>query len=446
MRFLIVPFLFALAPMCGADSPNGQDSAVPAKWQTQCFGRLQFSIPSASSWFNQENEVKPSDNTHHPSAIWSGNYGSDPLHPEKWLVRIVVNRAATLEAWQRATNHYIPNKGAAQYRFIQTQIDAIDEQMEHLRTQYPDYQENPEYSEAHKKLRDEQRTLEETQRHIRKISSDLSVLTLLIEEYEAHGRDADRLKASLPELQAETEKHPTDELFKSEYMLDAGLPNSRAVSRADSLVVTHWRDNRIFTFEFGMQHDQPSSQQKSLEPAALDFLARFRARPEHEIPTEPGVCLPFGFIADDGNAPFDFAYQWQPRSKPALLYRIDQPASKELFSMAMRRLIPNAYPSLLQVNRFGPEDVPFGYQAGSLVGTRFQRRDGERPDWHPPETYHLIAETGPQQLVPSVSFEMKIQDPDAEFPSFEQGQAEFKQILDSFRPLPGMTTEQAVDP
>lgn len=190
-----------------------------------------------------------------------------------------------------------------------------------------------------------------------------------------------------------------------------------------------------------MQHNKPRSEQASLEPAALDFLARFRARAEHEIPTEPGVCIPFGFIADSGNEPFDFRFQWRPRSTPALLYRIDQPASSELFSMAMRRLIPNAYSSLLQINRFGPRDVAFGYQAGSLVGTRFQRRDPENPDWQPPESYHLVAETGAHGAVPPVSFEMKVHDIDGEYPPFEQAQAEFKLILDTFRPLPGMTEE-----
>jgi len=361
-------------------------------------------------------------------AIWRGEYGRDPLHPDKVLVQIAVSRAASLDYWKRDTSYFRPSRGEAQERVIQRRLDEIKARKITLLSDHSEEAET-----LYSQLREEERALEDAQQHIGKVSTDILWVSEAIEDFMEQGKDTAQLEAKLAGLMIEDAKYPVDDLFEQEYFVELNRPNALAISGPYDFSASLWENGRIYTFQFGMQHNQPRSEQKSLEPAALDFLARFRARPEHEIPNEPGVCLPFGFIA-----PFDFRYQWQPPSKPALLYRIDQPASKALFSMAMRRLIPNAYPSLLQVNRFGPEDVRFGYQAGSLVGTRFQRRDGERPDWHPPETYHLIAETGPQQLVPSVSFEMKIQDPDADFPPFEDGQAEFKQILETFRPLPGV--------
>jgi len=36
-----------------------------------------------------------------------------------------------------------------------------------------------------------------------------------------------------------------------------------------------------------------------------NFLNNFNPRTLHEIPTQPGVCIPYGFIADDGTAPRD---------------------------------------------------------------------------------------------------------------------------------------------
>lgn len=110
------------------------------------------------------------------------------------------------------------------------------------------------------------------------------------------------------------------------------------------------------------------------------------------------------------------------------------------------RFVPNPYPSRVRIDSFGPQDVAFGYQAGSLVGTRFQRRDPENPDWKPPQSYHLVAETGARGAVPAVSFEMKVHNIDGEYPPFEQGEAEFKQILDTFRPLPGMVKASAGQP
>jgi hypothetical protein len=434
MRYLIAPLLLTLASSSLADRTDSLRTAPASGWQTQCFGRVQFSIPSSLGWFNQQAKPPEPYKGHEPTpAIWRGDYGHDPLHPDKILVQIAVSRLATLDFWKRDTSYFRPSRGEAQKRVIQGKIDQIKQQSVDLLKDHSDRAEI-----LHSQLLDEELALKAQLQHIGKVSSDILWISDAVENFKEQGRDTAKLEAELAELLIEDAKYPVDDLFEQEYFVELNRPNALAISGPYDFSASLWDSGRIYTFQFGMQHNQPRSEQKSLEPAALDFLARFRARPEHEIPNEPGVCLPFGFIADDGNAPFDFAYQWQARSKPALLYRIDQPASKELFSMAMRRLIPNAYPSLLQVNRFGPEDVRFGYQAGSLVGTRFQRRDGERPDWHPPETYHLIAETGPQQQAPSVSFEMKIQDPDSEFPPFEDGQAEFKQILETFRPLPGV--------
>ena len=444
MRYLIVPVLLGLTSVSWADA---LDPALPAGWQTQCFGRVQFSMPAHLAWYNQQAEPPAFYTGSQPTpAIWRGNYGRDPLHEDKVLVQIAVSRLATLEYWKRDTSYFQPSRGEAQKRALQLKIDEIDKRMDELRAQYPDRSQNPEYVTAYKKLIDEKWTLGQAQKHIGKVSSDILWISDAIETFKKEGRDATHLEVELAELLIEDAKFPTDELFEQEYFVELNRPNALAISGPFDFSAKLWENGRIYTFQFGMQHNKPRSEQASLEPAALDFLARFRARAEHEIPTEPGVCIPFGFIADNGNEPFDFGYRWHPRSTPALLYRIDQPASSELFSMAMRRLIPNAYPSLLQINRFGPQDVAFGYQAGSLVGTRFQRRDPENPDWQPPQSYHLIAETGAHGAVPAVSFEMKVHDIDGEFPPFDEGQAEFKQILDSFRPLPGMTKESAGQP
>src|SRR5690554_3477650 len=157
MRWLIVSLLLVLTPICRAEPPNHPEGTLSDGWQSQCFGRLQFSMPSRLAWFNQENEVTPLEGAKHPSAIWSGEYGRDPLHIGKWLVRITVNRAATLETWRRETSHYLPNEGAAKQRYIQSQIDAIDAELDYLRIQYPDYYKNPEYVEAHSQLSDKKR-------------------------------------------------------------------------------------------------------------------------------------------------------------------------------------------------------------------------------------------------------------------------------------------------
>src|SRR5690554_6336339 len=444
MRYLIVSVLLGLTSVSWADA---LDPALPACWQTPCFGRVQSSMPAHLAWYNQQAEPPAFYTGSQPTpAIWRGNYGRDPLHEDKVLVQIAVSRLATLEYWKRDTSYFKPSRGEAQERALQLQIDEIDKRMDELRTQYPDRSQNPEYVTAYKKLIDEKWTLGQAQQHIGKVSTDILWVSEAIENFKEQGRDTAQLEAKLAELLIEDAKFPTDELFEQEYFVELNRPNALAISGPFDFSAKLWENGRIYTFQFGMQHNKPRSEQASLEPAALDFLARFRARAEHEIPTEPGVCIPFGFIADSGNEPFDFRFQWRPRSTPALLYRIDQPASSELMTHALMRFVPNPYPSRVRIDSFGPQDVAFGYQTGSLVGSQSQRGDPENPDWQPQQSYHLIAETGAHGAVPPVSFEMKVHDIDGEYPPFEQAQAEFKQILDTFRPLPGSIKEGAEQP
>ncbi len=436
MRYLIVPVLLGLTSVSWADA---LDPALPAGWQTQCFGRVQFSMPAHLAWYNQQAEPPAFYTGSQPTpAIWRGNYGRDPLHEDKVLVQIAVSRLATLDFWKRDTSYFQPSRGEAQKRVIQSKIDQLREQRAALSDDQAD--------QHHRRLLEEELALRAQMQHIGKVSSDILWISDAIETFKKEGRDATHLEVELAELLIEDAKFPTDELFEQEYFVELNRPNALAISGPFDFSAKLWENGRIYTFQFGMQHNKPRSEQASLEPAALDFLARFRARAEHEIPTEPGVCIPFGFIADNGNEPFDFGYRWHPRSTPALLYRIDQPASSELMTHALMRFVPNPYPSRVRIDSFGPRDVAFGYQGGSLVGSQSQRRDPENPDWQPPQSYHLIAETGAHGAVPAVSFEMKVHDIDGEFPPFEQGQAEFKQILNSFRPLPGMTKEGTSQP
>lgn len=247
--------------------------------------------------------------------------------------------------------------------------------------------------------------------------------------------------AELKELLAEDAQYPTDEQFKHEYMLDTGVPNALAVSRPDSIFATVWSSGREYTFRFGKQHGKPASTQETLEPAAIDLLSRFRARGEHEIPSEPGVCLPFGFIADNGREPFQFVQTWRPASQSDLVFRFDQPASNEVALSFLKRLVAgNPFPSQLSTQHFGPMDVPFAGREGSLIGARYQARDPGNPDWQPPETYRMVADVSATEHLPSLSLNLDSQQAEG-IPRFEQAEAEFKEILKSFRPLPGIAAQ-----
>lgn len=53
------------------------------------------------------------------------------------------------------------------------------------------------------------------------------------------------------------------------------------------------------------------------------MLAKFRTRAPNEIPAEPGVCFPFGFIPDDGRTVVEFKQSLRFKDAPAVLYTIE---------------------------------------------------------------------------------------------------------------------------
>ena len=411
-----------------------QERSLPAGWQTQCFGRMQFDTPASQAWFNQKAETPAPRN--YPGAIpvtWRGHYGQDPLHTGKILVQIEVSPITTIDDWKYDTSFFQPSRGAAQQRVIQLKIDSIDQIMRNL------LEDGSEEARAeYRVLAEDEMDLREELKHIGKVSSDILWISDAIETFKEQGRDSSHLEAELAELLIEDAKYPTDDLFEQEYFVDLQRPNALGISGPFDFSAKLWENGRIYTFQFGMEHGKPRSEQASLEPAALDFLSRFRARAEDEIPVEPGVCIPFGFIADSGHEPFDFGYGWRPAGNSSMVYRIDQPASEELISMQLRRLVPNPYPSMLSITNVGPNAVDFGYRQGTLVATRSQARNRENPEQFIPETYHLVAEASARGPVPSVSMEFKTNREGGEFPPFDQAEAELKQILQSFRPIPGI--------
>jgi hypothetical protein len=54
----------------------------------------------------------------------------------------------------------------------------------------------------------------------------------------------------------------------------------------------------------------------------VQFLASFRTRNTNEIPRELGICIPFGFIQDDGNTTLDIKQSLRWVDAPGVLYSI----------------------------------------------------------------------------------------------------------------------------
>lgn len=58
-----------------------------------------------------------------------------------------------------------------------------------------------------------------------------------------------------------------------------------------------WRDSRVYYFAFKPYPGTAAYMQ--------DLVRRFRTRALYEVPQEPGICFPYGFIADDGKTAYE---------------------------------------------------------------------------------------------------------------------------------------------
>jgi hypothetical protein len=81
------------------------------------------------------------------------------------------------------------------------------------------------------------------------------------------------------------------------------------------------RGDFVYVFESVSELTAKMSKQTHMQEF-LEVLSRFRPRKATEIPTELGVCLPYGFIADDGKMISDIKQSFRWPDAPGVFYSI----------------------------------------------------------------------------------------------------------------------------
>lgn len=93
-------------------------------------------------------------------------------------------------------------------------------------------------------------------------------------------------------------------------------------------------NNRIMIYG-GIPHSDDEEVNKQIAKQVNAVLNDFRPRALYEIPTQPGVCIPFGFIPDDGKAIRDIA---------VTLVLVDHPEVEVIFQDTSYTLYRNKHP------------------------------------------------------------------------------------------------------
>lgn len=246
----------------------------PPNTRQECLGRLSFDAPGTMEW----GISKPNS--------WSGDRFrfTEHMHgPEDYVllgnVQIVVSAPAT---WDHIVSM---QRGEAAGKNIA--------------------------------IREYQRGIESDERRRIDLEAVLKDPSLKINNEDMSGYPAaiERIKNEILETKSriarlETDWHP----------LELGLPKALGYAAGSTLYAFLLRDGRAFQFmATGGEGAPPFEERKA---AFLSMLRQFRPRALYEVPKEPGICIPYGFIPDDGTGHFRTEVSFRYKDRPGVIYSL----------------------------------------------------------------------------------------------------------------------------
>ena len=133
-------------------------------------------------------------------------------------------------------------------------------------------------------------------------------------------------------MTVENTKKTIREIVDKHKPFSAGLPDSygyqaeeeEASGNGDRYSIYRaylFRSDYVYTFESKEVVTEKNSAELNRN-RFLAQLAKFRTRRLNEIPAEPGVCIPFGFLPDDGRTITDIKQSVRWADAPGVLYTI----------------------------------------------------------------------------------------------------------------------------
>ena len=418
----LAPFSFLLLPaVVFAETAAPDRYQTPEGWRTECLGRSQFDMPATAVW---QLQIPYGDTVDYaatdPWAKRSLDYGTDPGNGIYKFVRIRVSAETTREAYEHASRVELPNETKAKIRVLENSIKEKEDRFDSL-------------NDDMKKHVEELTALEAEYKKYREMIAEITIVQSVIDFFEEEGRPTEELEEELAGYEKQIAALPTDERYEKERAFELGIPDAAGAWHPDRMVAVLWRNNRIFHFEFGPKNGKYDSSIEAIEPAAREAF---------EIPTEPGVCVPFGFIADDGTENYYAGFSWHVKSTPYVLNSLTLSNSAtdaiELLPMLTKRLMGNPFPAALVATNIGPRRIDIGNSRGTLTGRSLQAidPDGDRLSAH--AQYNLNAGAVAGKYTPTLLYKLQTYANDEPPPPVEQAEADVLNFMKSFRPLPGM--------
>jgi hypothetical protein len=255
------------------------------------------------------------------------------------------------------------------------------------------------------------------------------------------------LKRQIAEYEAGIAKSP-----QYSYRVDWGIPQTLGYRAGSSLYAFALRDGRAYKFmSFGGEGVPPFEER---ERAFRQMLHNFRPRKLYEIPKEPGICFPYGFVADDGKEHSRIEVSMRYKDRPGVIYTISsavvgehgvpgpEPAMIQATARASTGILAGAIAAGRTVKTLGPRAVEIGALPAWQGGIAMNTADPGKP---PVVSYSIYTGTGGwphSRVLPNITVNLRSftreQEPDlpADPPSFDESISRLDQLIQSMRLRP----------
>lgn len=375
---------------------------TPAGVRQECLGRLVFDVQRDLQWgvnapgLHSGDRYRFTENMHggHDD-LWVGNTQVVVMAPATW---------ANVERMQRATNAE-KNIGILQYQtMIETDTGINQDRVTRLND--PNYQMT---------------------------SEDRAGVLAAIEATKASIVDTETRIANI-----QKDWHP----------LDLGIPKSLGYAGGPNLYAFVLHEGRAYKFVSASGEGEPPFEVR--QQAFLDMLKRFQFRKMYEVPKVPGICVPYGFIPDDGQLGFRVEVSMRYADRPGVIYTVGTGVVGE-------RGIDGSEPSLLtaiaragtvgmvsgrDAQRIGPRQTKIGALSAEQGGASLNVADAGKPPVRSYSVYTGYGGWGHSRVLPYITVDMrsftKEQEPTlkANPPPLEESMERLDGLLKSIRLRP----------
>jgi|GEM_PF-6429491 len=222
--------------------------------------------------------------------------------------------------------------------------------------------------------------LQDFDEDIRQTNSVIDSLTLQMAapQVQSNPKELAGFKESIEKFKRQLEAYKSDKiaLDRDWHPTNWNLPDSTGYIAGPTLYAFVLRDG--FAFQFMSTGGEGEAHFEQRLAAFKDLLSRFEYRPLYHVPNTPGLCIPHGFIRDDGKGHFSAEVSYRFTDSPGVIYTLgtaiegernfnpNEPLLEATARSTVASLVGNGYGRKLKA--LGPRSTNIGARSGVMGG------------------------------------------------------------------------------